>query len=274
MEQRNIAFIGAGNMARSLISGLINAGFPGSKIHATDIDADKAQQLGAEFGITGSNDNVTAVKGADVIVLAVKPQFMAEMLTQLAPAIGDFGNKLIISIAAGVSVARIQSLLNGHQNIVRCMPNTPSLIGIGMTGLFASAPVNAADRQFAQDMLQAVGTTVWVDNEAAINGVTAASGSGPAYFFLFMQYMVEEAQRMGFSADDARQLVQETALGAAQMVIANPETELATLRAQVTSKGGTTAAAINAFEEGKLAELVSAAMQAAQHRAEEMETLF
>ena len=128
MEQRNIAFIGAGNMARSLISGLINAGFPGSKIHATDIDADKAQQLGAEFGITGSNDNVTAVKGADVIVLAVKPQFMAEMLTQLAPAIGDFGNKLIISIAAGVSVARIQSLLNGHQNIVRCMPNTPSLI--------------------------------------------------------------------------------------------------------------------------------------------------
>lgn len=274
MEQRNIAFIGAGNMARSLISGLINAGFPGSKIHATDIDADKAQQLGAEFGITGSNDNVTAVKGADVIVLAVKPQFMAEMLTQLAPAIGDFGNKLIISIAAGVSVARIQSLLNGHQNIVRCMPNTPSLIGIGMTGLFASAPVNAADRQFAQDMLQAVGKTVWVDNEAAINGVTATSGSGPAYFFLFMQYMVEEAQRMGFSADDARQLVQETALGAAQMVIANPETELATLRAQVTSKGGTTAAAINAFEEGKLAALVSAAMQAAQHRAEEMETLF
>ena len=274
MEQRNIAFIGAGNMARSLISGLINAGFPGSKIHATDIDADKAQQLGAEFGITGSNDNVTAVKGADVIVLAVKPQFMAEMLTQLAPAIGDFGNKLIISIAAGVSVARIQSLLNGHQNIVRCMPNTPSLIGIGMTGLFASAPVNAADRQFAQDMLQAVGKTVWVDNEAAINGVTAASGSVPAYFFLFMQYMVEEAQRMGFSADDARQLVQETALGAAQMVIANPETELATLRAQVTSKGGTTAAAINTFEEGKLAELVSAAMQAAQHRAEEMETLF
>ena len=274
MEQRNIAFIGAGNMARSLISGLINAGFPGSKIHATDIDADKAQQLGAEFGITGSNDNVTAVKGADVIVLAVKPQFMAEMLTQLAPAIGDFGNKLIISIAAGVSVARIQSLLNGHQNIVRCMPNTPSLIGIGMTGLFASAPVNAADRQFAQDMLQAVGKTVWVDNEAAINGVTAASGSGPAYFFLFMQYMVEEAQRMGFSADDARQLVQETALGAAQMVIANPETELATLRAQVTSKGGTTAAAINTFEEGKLAALVSAAMQAAQHRAEEMETLF
>ncbi len=274
MEQRNIAFIGAGNMARSLISGLINAGFPGSKIHATDIDADKAQQLGAEFGITGSNDNIAAVKGADVIVLAVKPQFMAEMLSQLAPAIGDFGNKLIISIAAGVSVARLQGLLNGHQNIVRCMPNTPSLIGIGMTGLFASNTVSAADRQFAQDMLQAVGKTVWVDTEAAINGVTAASGSGPAYFFLFMQYMVEEAQRMGFSADAARQLVQETALGAAQMVIANPDTELATLRAQVTSKGGTTAAAINAFEEGKLADLVSTAMQAAQHRAEEMETLF
>lgn len=274
MEQRNIAFIGAGNMARSLISGLITAGFPGSKIHATDIDAMKAQELGKEFGITGSNDNVAAVKNADVIVLAVKPQFMTEMLAQLAPVIGDFGNKLFISIAAGVSVARLQDLLNGHQNIVRCMPNTPSLIGIGMTGLFAPAVVNATDRQFAQDMLQAVGKTLWVNDEADINVVTAASGSGPAYFFLFMQYMVEEAQRMGFSTEAARQLVQETALGAAQMVIANPETELATLRAQVTSKGGTTAAAINAFEEGKLADLVSVAMQAAQHRAEEMETLF
>jgi pyrroline-5-carboxylate reductase len=148
------------------------------------------------------------------------------------------------------------------------------LIGVGMTGLFAPAVVNATDRQFAQEMLQAVGKTLWVNNEADINVVTAASGSGPAYFFLFMQYMVEEAQRMGFSTEAARQLVQETALGAAQMVIANPETELATLRAQVTSKGGTTAAAINAFEEGKLADLVSVAMQAAQHRAEEMETLF
>lgn len=274
MEQRHIAFIGAGNMARSLISGLINAGFPGSKIHATDIDALKAQELGEEFGITGSNDNVAAVKDADVVVLAVKPQFMAEMLAQLTPVVGDLSHKLFISIAAGVSVARLQGLLNGHQNIVRCMPNTPSLIGIGMTGLFAPAVVNATDRQFAQDMLQAVGKTLWVNAETDINVVTAASGSGPAYFFLFMQYMVEEAERMGFSTDAARQLVQETALGAAQMVIANPTTELATLRAQVTSKGGTTAAAINAFEEGKLAELVSVAMQAAQHRAEEMETLF
>ena len=274
MEQRNIAFIGAGNMARSLISGLLNSGFPGSKIHATDIDAEKAQQLGAEFGITGSTNNVAAVQGADVIVLAVKPQFMADMLNQLTPAIGSFAGKLIISIAAGISVARLQNLLNGHQNIVRCMPNTPSLIGIGMRGLFASESVSTADRQFAQDMLQAVGKTVWVDTEAAINGVTAASGSGPAYFFLFMQYMVEEAQRMGFSEETARRLVQETALGAAQMVIANPDTTLATLRAQVTSKGGTTAAAINVFEEGKLANLVSTAMQAAQHRAEEMEKLF
>jgi len=274
MEQRNIAFIGAGNMARSLISGLISAGFPSDKIHATDIDELKAQELGQEFGITGSTDNITAVKHADVIVLAVKPQFMAEMLTQLAPAIGDFGNKLVISIAAGVSVARLQTLMNDHKNIVRCMPNTPSLIGIGMTGLFAPTAVSASDRQFAQEMLQAVGKTLWVAEEADINAVIAASGSGPAYFFLFMQYMVEEAQRMGFSVEAARQLVQETALGAAQMVIANPDTELATLRAQVTSKGGTTAAAIHSFEENKLTELVSAAMQAAQHRAEEMETLF
>ena len=144
---------------------------------------------------------------------------MAEMLAQLAPAIGDFGNKLFISIAAGVSVARLQGLLNGHQNIVRCMPNTPSLIGIGMTGLFAPAVVNATDRQFA-----GICCKPWVKHcglltKRDINVVTAASGSGPAYFFLFMQYMVEEAQRMGFSTEAARLLVRN-ALGAAQMVIA------------------------------------------------------
>ena len=274
MEQKKIAFLGGGNMARSLISGLIKAGVPSSHIHATDLDADKIAELAAEYQIIGSTDNVAAASGAEVIVLAVKPQFMADMLTKLAESIPDFSGKLVISIAAGVSISRLSSLLHGHANIVRCMPNTPSLIGAGMTGLFAPITVSNADRQFAQSMLDAVGKSIWVDTETDINGVTAASGSGPAYFFLFMQAMVEEAQRMGFSTDAARALVQETALGAAQMVIANPEVDLATLRAQVTSKGGTTAAAIQVFEEGDLLTLVSKAMKAAQHRAEEMETLF
>lgn len=274
MEQKKIAFLGGGNMARSLISGLIKAGVPSTHIHATDIDAGKIAELADEFKVIGSTDNVSAANFADVIVLAVKPQFMADMLSQLSTSITDFSGKLFISIAAGVSIARLSSLLHGHANIVRCMPNTPSLIGAGMTGLFAPVSVSDADRAFAQSMLDAVGKSIWVENESEINGVTAASGSGPAYFFLFMQAMVEEAQRMGFTEASARALVQETALGAAQMVIANPDIDLATLRAQVTSKGGTTAAAVQVFEEGDLLALVSHAMKAAAHRAEEMETLF
>jgi len=274
MEQRTIAFIGAGNMARSLISGLINAGYPAGQLWATDPDADKCGQLAAEFGIHTTSDNAEAARAAKVVVLAVKPQFMADMLAALNASVGDFGGRLIISIAAGVRVERIQTLLGGHGRIVRTMPNTPSLIGLGMTGLYAAPAVDEADRAFAAAMLQAVGETVWVDNEAAINGVTAASGSGPAYFFLFMQVMAEEAERMGFSPEQARLLVQQTALGAAQMVAANPQLDLATLRAQVTSKGGTTAEAIRTFEEQDLAGLVARAMQAAVRRAEEMEQMF
>lgn len=274
MKDKKIAFIGGGNMARSLISGLLKAGIPPHHIHATDLDAEKINELANEFGIIGSTDNTAAANSADIIVLAVKPQFMADMLTELTKHVADYKTKLVISIAAGVTIQRISSLMNGHSNIVRCMPNTPSLIGLGVTGLYAPISVSVEDRSSAESLLQAAGKTVWVDTEADINGVTATSGSGPAYFFLFMQAMIEEAERMGFTTEAARLLVQETALGAAQMVINNPETDLSTLRAQVTSKGGTTAAAITSFEEGGLLALVSQAMQAAQHRAEEMETLF
>ncbi len=269
MKDKKIAFIGGGNMARSLISGLLKADIPPHHIHATDLDAGKINELANEFGIIGSTDNAAAAKSSDIIVLAVKPQFMADMLTELTKTISDYSNKLVISIAAGVTIQRISSLI-----IVRCMPNTPSLIGLGVTGLYAPISVSVEDRTAAEGLLQAAGKTVWVNTEVDINAVTATSGSGPAYFFLFMQAMIEEAEKMGFSNEAARLLVQETALGAAQMVINNPQTDLATLRAQVTSKGGTTAAAIAAFEDGGLQALVSQAMQAAQKRAEEMETLF
>ena len=171
-------------------------------------------------------------------------------------------------------IARLSSLLGGHRNIVRAMPNTPALIGLGMTGLYAPNDVSVTDCTFAEQMLQAVGQTVWVANEAGLNSVIAASGSAPAYFFLFMQLMAEEAERMGFSAEQARLLVQQTALGSAQMVIDNPQLDLETLRAQVTSKGGTTAEAVRSFQEQGLANLVSEAMRAAVKRAEEMEQLF
>ena len=274
MEQRKIAFIGGGNMARSLISGLINAGHPAQLIHVTDLDQDKLSELAEQFGVQTSMDNALAAQQADVLVLAVKPQYMAEMLTALTTTLGDYQHKLVISIAAGISVARLSALLGGHGNIVRTMPNTPALIGLGMTGLFAAPAVSLADCDFAEQMLQAVGKTVWVGNESDINSVIAASGSAPAYFFLFMQLIAEEAERMGFSAEQARLLVQQTALGSAQMVVDNPHLDLETLRAQVTSKGGTTAEAIRSFEEQGLARLVSQAMQAAVQRAEEMEQLF
>lgn len=274
MEQRNIAFIGGGNMARSLVSGLINAGFPATRIRVTDLDQDKLDALHQEFGVQTFLDNVAAAEGADVLVLAVKPQYMADALTELTGRLGSYAERLIISIAAGISVTRLSTLLGGHRRIVRCMPNTPALIGLGMTGLFADASVPVADCRFAETMLQSVGKTVWVGEESGINSVIAASGSAPAYFFLFMEAMAAEAQHMGFSAEQARLLVQQTALGAAQMVVDNPQLELATLRAQVTSKGGTTAEAIRTFEEQGLDQLVSNAMRAAVQRAEDMETLF
>lgn len=274
MEQRKIAFIGGGNMARSLISGLINAGHPADHIQATDLDQDKLAELANDYGILTTTDNAAAVQAADVVVLAVKPQYMADALTPITQVLGQYGNRLVISIAAGIPVRRLQALLNGHNRIVRVMPNTPALIGLGMSGLYAESGVSAADCEFAETMLQSVGKTVWVADEAGINSVIAVSGSAPAYFFLFMQYMIEEAQRMGFSAEQARLMVEQNAKGAAQMVINNPQFDLETLRAQVTSKGGTTAEAIHSFEERDLSSLVSAAMRAAVKRAEEMEQLF
>lgn len=271
MQNKKIAFLGSGNMARSLISGLIKAGIPAKNIHATGVNSAKIEHLAGELDIVGSTNNTIAAKNADVIVLAVKPQFMADMLSTLSDSITDYSGKLVISIAAGVSITQLSKLLHGHTNIIRCMPNTPSLIGAGITGLFASDIVSAVERHFTEAMFTAIGKSIWVDTEADINKITAISGSGPAYFFFFMQAMVEEAQRMGFTADTARVLVQETALGAAKLVINKPEIDLITLREQVTSKGGTTAAAIRVFEEGNLSILISNAMKAALYRSEEIE---
>lgn len=274
MNNLKIAFIGGGNMARSLISGLIKAGYDSNLISVSNRSEGKLIALNKDFGIKTSLDNYEIAKDADVIVLAVKPQFMAEMLNQLTAKINNYGNRLIISLAAGVTVERLTSLLNGHKKIVRLMPNTPALIGYGVTGTFAAPDVNAEEKEFTNRILTAVGKVVWVEKESDINTVTAASGSSPAYFFLFMQYLIEHTKEMGLSEDQARTLVVETALGAAQMAIKNADVSLETLRAQVTSKGGTTFAAISKFEELNLKDSVSAAMDACVARAEEMQKLF
>lgn len=271
MEHRKLAFIGAGNMTRSLISGLIQAGYPAQAIWAANPSRGKLDSLAAEFGIHTTQDNVEAASQCEVVVLAVKPQMMTAMLAPLTQSLGGFGDKLLISIAAGVSLSRLQQMAGDHDKLVRTMPNTPSLLGLGMTGLYAGDHIDESDRHYCEQMMQCVGKTLWVAEEDGINQVIAAAGSAPAYFFLFMEAMAEHAQQQGFTAEQARLLVQQTALGAAHMVEANPQLSLAELRAQVTSKGGTTAAAIRSFQEQDLNGLVSQAMTAAVARARELE---
>ena len=273
-HKRTLAFIGAGNMSRSIIAGLIQAGYPAGRIIAANPSRPKLDELADQFGIRITQNNAEAAREADVIVLAVKPQLMAAMLEALVAELGSLAGKLLISIAAGIKVERLQEMAGGHSRIIRTMPNTPSLLGLGMTGLYAPSGIEQADRDFAEQMMQAVGKTLWVAQESGINGVIAAAGSAPAYFFLFMQGIAEEAEAMGFSPEQARLLVQQTALGAAAMVEQNPELSLQTLREQVTSKGGTTAEAVKTFQEQGLKPLTSRAMQAAVTRAGEMETLF
>ena len=271
IEQRKLAFIGAGNMSRSLIAGLIQSGYPADAIMAANPSPEKLDQLAKDFGIHITQDNRQAAAWAEVIVLAVKPQLMAEMLNALPNVAETLANKLLISIAAGLPIARLAEL-SGQTRIIRTMPNTPSLVGLGMTGLYAGATVEQADRDYAEQLMQAVGKTLWVAAEDGINQITAAAGSAPAYFFLFMQAMAEQSVQFGFSEAEARLLVQQTALGAANMVAANPDVSLSDLRAQVTSKGGTTAQAIAHFQAQGLAPLVADAMTAALNRARELET--
>ncbi|MBS4639737.1 pyrroline-5-carboxylate reductase [Aeromonas media] len=273
-HKRTLAFIGAGNMSRSIIAGLIQAGYPAGRIIAANPSRPKLDELADQFGIRITQNNAEAAREADVIVLAVKPQLMAAMLEALVAELGSLAGKLLISIAAGIKVERLQEMAGGHSRIIRTMPNTPSLLGLGMTGLYAPTGIEQADRDFAEQMMQAVGKTLWVAQESGINGVIAAAGSAPAYFFLFMQGIAEEAEAMGFTPEQARLLVQQTALGAAAMVEQNPELSLQALREQVTSKGGTTAEAVKTFQEQGLKPLTSRAMQAAVTRAGEMETLF
>lgn len=273
MQHRKITFIGAGNMARAIITGLVAGGYPAAAISVCAPSAKNRDALAAEYGINSSADNITSVKEADVVVLAVKPQLMAQVCQPLQEQV-DFSGKLVLSIAAGILLNRFYQMLGEGLNIVRIMPNTPSLVGKGMSGLYAPAQVSQQDRDYTRDLMSSVGKVCWVDDENGINGVIAAAGSAPAYFFLFMDAMQQEAERMGFSSQAARDLVQQAAIGAAALAAANPEISLATLREQVTSKGGTTAEALRVFNEQQLPETVAKAMQAAVSRAQEMEKSF
>ncbi|MCK5874970.1 MAG: pyrroline-5-carboxylate reductase [Alcanivoracaceae bacterium] len=267
MAQQIIGFIGAGNMATSLVGGMIAKGIRPARIWMGDVSQDRLDELSRQHRVHVSADNAEIARRADVLVLAVKPQVMQAVCEALREALGE-RQPLIVSIAAGVTIASLKGWL-GDLPVVRCMPNTPALVQAGATGLYAEPSVSAEQKELAGQILGSVGLTFWFDEEKALDAVTAVSGSGPAYFFLLMESMIEAGRKLGLDERTARQLVLQTAWGAAQLAITS-EAGPDVLRQQVTSPGGTTAAALNVFEEGGFRVLVDSALAAARRRSEEL----
>lgn len=260
----NICFIGGGNMAQALIGGLISRGLPATRITVSD-PVEKVRALLAEKEINVAGDNSAAIQDADIVVLAVKPQVLAQVLQPLK---GLVNNKLIISIVAGAEIATLSALL-GTERIVRVMPNTPALVQTGAHGLYANASVKTSDRELASQVLASTGLTIWVESEAQIDAVTAVSGSGPAYFFYMMESMIRAGKNLGLDEKVATALTLQTALGAAQMAITSSNTP-AELRKNVTSPNGTTQAALEVFDRAQISQNIQAALAAAQKRSQEL----
>ena len=264
MDALKIGFIGGGNMGQSLLSGLIDAGHEPARLIASDPDAGCRAAIEAQ-GVKAASDNQSVVDFADVAVLAVKPQVAAKALADVSAPEGT----LIVSICAGIPVAALAALTSPAQPIVRCMPNTPVLLRAGITALYANAKVGPAHRQAAERILGAVGKTVWVEDEAALDAVTAVSGSGPAYFFYLMEAMTEAGQALGLAPELAAKLTVETAWGAARMA-RETQTDPATLRRRVTSPHGTTERAIDALNEHSVKEHIVEALERARQRSREL----
>ncbi|MFV9614817.1 MAG: pyrroline-5-carboxylate reductase [Gammaproteobacteria bacterium] len=257
-----IGFIGGGNMADSLIGGLINAGYSAASITVSEPDEKRLQTLKERFKVNVSLDNNETLN-CEIIILSVKPQLLKTVCLQLDRS--KINNSLFISIAAGVKSTDINRWLNNNQAIVRCMPNTPALLQCGATGLFANELVTDTQKQQAEKIMQAVGIAIWVDSEEQLNAVTAVSGSGPAYFFLMMEAMQQAGEKLGLTADVTQQLVLQTALGAARMATES-DSSPAELRQRVTSKGGTTEQAILSFQSANYQQIVLDALTAANNR--------
>lgn len=261
----NICFIGGGNMASALIGGLLKRDFTAVQLRVVEINADNRARLQNEFGVQATAELAAGVAGSDAIVLAVKPQQLREVATQLAPLLSG---QLLISIAAGIRAADLARWA-GSQNVVRAMPNTPALIQSGMTGLYALPAVSKAQCGVAQTILAAVGGTLWLEDEAMMDAVTAVSGSGPAYVFYFIEALQQAARELGFNDDDARHLVLDTFLGAAKLADAS-EDDISVLRARVTSKNGTTERALLSMEASNVKQHIVAAVHAAAARSRAM----
>lgn len=268
MSNPNITFIGAGNMASSIIGGLIAQGFSANTITASDPFPESLSNLKQIGDVHTTDNNHQAVANADIVVLAVKPQVMKTLLEDLASSIGS-NKPLIISIAAGIEIRSLDKWLGGGQSIVRCMPNTPALVQTGATALFANAKVTAEQKEHANSILNAVGITLWVEQEKALDAVTAVSGSGPAYFFMVMEAMQAAGEKLGLSSEAAKILTLQTALGAAKMAV-DSDVDAAELRRRVSSPGGTTLEAISVFEQQGLINMFSDAMTACHDRSQEL----
>lgn len=260
----NICFIGGGNMAQALIGGLISRGLPPTRITVSD-PVEKVRLLLEEKDVHVTDDNIAAIRDADIVLFAVKPQVLANVLKPLK---GLFDGKLVMSIVAGAEIATIANLLDTDR-IVRVMPNTPALVQTGAHGLYANEAVNAKDRELASQVLAATGLTLWVNSEAQIDAVTAVSGSGPAYFFYMMESMIRAGKNLGLDEKVATALTLQTALGAAQMAITSANTP-AELRKNVTSPNGTTQAALEVFDRAQISQNIQAALAAAQKRSQEL----
>lgn len=255
-------------MASSIIGGLIDSGHPASKISASDPYPPSLEKLQSIAPVSVSDSNEETVKGADVVILAVKPQVMADACASIAQVVQASG-AVAISIAAGITIDSLQRRLGTQAPVIRCMPNTPALLGCGASGLFASESVSDTQKGFADYILGSVGINSWVKTEEELDAITALSGSGPAYFFMFMESMIKVGIELGLEKDTANLLAKQTALGASRMALEN-DIDLGELRRRVTSPGGTTERAVASFEQGGLEEVVRKAMVACAERAKEM----
>ncbi|CAG1769815.1 pyrroline-5-carboxylate reductase [uncultured bacterium] len=268
MKAKKIGFIGGGNMASSLLNGLIASGHAPDQLWVSDISEDTLSQLAASLNVNTSTNNDDVLNQVDVVVLAVKPQIMADVAQRAATLVKQ-RKTLIVSIAAGIKQSSLSQWLGEETAIVRCMPNTPALVLTGATALHANRKVSHKQRDLAENILRSVGIALWVEDENALDAVTAVSGSGPAYYFLLMEAMEKTALELGLSAETARLLVQQTALGAAKIALESSESP-EQLRKRVTSPNGTTQRAIETFDQGGFSELVSKALHAARDRSIEM----
>ncbi|EDM47191.1 pyrroline-5-carboxylate reductase [Marinobacter algicola] len=263
-----ISFIGAGNMASAIIGGMLDSGFKAANIWVSAPDDNHLQSIRKQFGVSVTTDNRYCAEQADMVVLAVKPQVMASVCSDIAPVVQNT-RPLMVSIAAGLEASTLDEWLGGGLPLVRVMPNTPSLVGKGAAGLYANDQVKEKQKAMVESVFNSIGSALWVDDESLLHAVTALSGSGPAYFFLMLEALEEAATDAGIAGETARALAIQTMAGAAEMA-GRSEHDPGQLKRNVMSPGGTTEQAIQAFEEGGMRDLVKKAYSAAYKRSGEM----